>query len=222
MSARENTQMFPVRSLQALSFETIVNVENDTLLKILPSSIEEFSWNQLLASKPPTPKHVYKFFERIKKLDVALKYLFKWKCLDIIDQYEDDYKTYFDACRKMKYFDNLNLTELTQQQTLEFVILLLILNKIDVNLDWLCDYYTIVKCKDKLSRCKFCSDQNLIPELENSYYCCAIEHEHTNDYNYHYAGFFNIVTDITNYCVNCFRPLFDDDCSYDPCNLYEL
>ncbi|AIZ48657.1 asb100 [Agrotis segetum nucleopolyhedrovirus B] len=192
------------RSLQSLSFEASIDhalVSDNSV----PTCVREHLWRQqLFASGPPKTSHLYTYLQETQNLETVLRCLFHWNAFDLSENYEE-----YNAINDLYELINLDLTNLSKQQTLKFIILYLFLSKTKKH-HCLPERFAVLWCKDKKFQCKWCSEDIVYVAAENKHYftdCCA---KLKISYHVFYEpdDFNNIVTNLDSYCSTCRLPLY--------------
>lgn len=193
-----------VRSLQSLSFNVAVdNAIPITAANCVPAVVKKYLWQQLFAAGPPATHCLYKYLKETGDLGLILQCLFYWNAFDLSEKYEE-----YNAINQLYELISLDLTNLTNKQTLKFVILYLFLNT--TKQQCLPERFAVFWCRDKKSLCKWCTEDGVYVAAEDKYYftdCCG---KRKISYHVYYEpdDFNSIVTDINSYCYACRLPLY--------------
>lgn len=192
-------------SLKLLSFVACVNNGVPvTQTNSVPCAVKHYLWRDWFSSRPPSAVALMEFFNETNDLKTVLETLFRWR------QFENNlFETHNDVIDKFIDLININLTDTTRNQTLEFALTYIYLSCFDEA--FLPEQYTVFWYKDKYQMCKLCSDDVVYAASEEKYYftnCCW---KRRLSYYNHYDidDIDTIVTDMSSYCVECHRPLFN-------------
>ncbi|ACI28812.1 agip111 [Agrotis ipsilon multiple nucleopolyhedrovirus] len=195
------------RSLQSLSFEASIDNEIPlTSANSVPACVREHLWQQqLFATGTPKTSHLYRYLKETQNLDVVLRCLFHWNEFDLSTE---SYEVY-NAINDLYELINLDLTNLSKQQTLKFIVLYLFLSHHKAQF-CLPERFAVFWCRDKKFQCKWCSEDIVYVAAENKHYftdCCG---NLKISYHVFYEpdDFNNIVTDLDSYCSTCRLPLY--------------
>lgn len=193
------------KSLKLLSFVACVdNGVPVTHTNSVPWAVKQYLWNDWFSSHPPSDVALRQFFNETKNLKIVLETLFKWQ------QFENNlFKSYDDVLDRFYYLINSNLTDVSREETLEFALVYTYLSNVEQL--FLPEQYTVFWYKDKYRMCKWCSDDVVYATSEEKFYftnCCW--KRRLSYYNcYDVDNIHDIVTDMSSYCVECHRALFN-------------
>jgi hypothetical protein len=161
---------------------------------------------QLLAEvlcMDPTYEYLKLYYAETKQLGSILKFMFAKKYFNMTDCADANAITQFYSLLR------IDITNLNQEQTLQFVAFYLYL--LGLNATFMPERFAILWQRDKENLCKWCSSDSVYVASANVYYttvCCGILKLSYYD-NYELDGFTtDIVTNINSYCRRCFRAMY--------------